>query len=101
MKTIGDAYVACCGAFGEKLSAERAAERAVRFALAMQVVNLGSLGPDSPPTPSSRMTSLYSLALTGGCDGGRLGSGRACELPDRRAHRASNGWHHRHRSISF
>ncbi|KAL1498553.1 hypothetical protein AB1Y20_013872 [Prymnesium parvum] len=36
VKTIGDAYVACCGAFDQSESPAVAAERAVRFALAMQ-----------------------------------------------------------------
>ena len=36
VKTIGDAYVACCGAFSEEKNVTEAAARAVRFGLAMQ-----------------------------------------------------------------
>ena len=36
VKTIGDAYVACCGAFDDEATPQEAATLAVRFALAMQ-----------------------------------------------------------------
>ena len=35
VKTIGDAYIVCCGAFGEATTATQAAQRVAAMALSM------------------------------------------------------------------